>query len=213
MELIEKVIMVAWSLWKNRNELRNRGVKKSATRIGYDALEYLAEYQECVAEPVQRRDVQPEFWKPPLREKFKINIDGAVFADQKATSVGVLIRDEEGNIIGALSKKIWAPLKAIEIEAKAVEVGLQFAKDLSIRDFILEGDSLLVINALKELSPPPSFVAAIISSFLLVSQEFRHVVFSHVRRQGNRPVHLLAKYASGIDDFSVWLKEEHCFLN
>ena len=69
-----------------------------------------------------------------------------------------------------------------------------------------------MINALKELSPPPSFVAAIISSFLLVSQEFRHV-FSHVRRQGNRPVHLLAKYASGIDDFSVWLEEEHCFLN
>ena len=128
-------------------------------------------------------------------------------------SVGVLIRDEEGNIIGALSKKIWVPLKAIEIEAKAVEVGLQFAKDLSIRDFILEGDSLLVINALKELSPPPSFVAAIISSSLLVSQEFRHVVFSHVRRQGNRPVHLLAKYASGIDDFLVWLEEEHCFLN
>ena len=63
-------------------------------------------------------------------------------------SVGVLIRDEEGNIIGALSKKIWVPLKAIEIEAKAVEVGLQFAKDLSIRDFILEGDSLFVINAL-----------------------------------------------------------------
>ena len=81
MELIEKVIMVAWSLWKNRNELRNRGVKKSATRIGYDALKYLAEYQECVAEPVQQRDVQPEFWKPPLREKFKINIDEAVFAD------------------------------------------------------------------------------------------------------------------------------------
>ena len=83
----------------------------------------------------------------------------------------------EGNTIGALSKKIWAPLKAVEIEAKAVEIGLQFAKDPLIQDFILEGDSLLVINALKELSPPPSSVVAIISSSLLVSQEFRHVVF------------------------------------
>ena len=63
-----------------------------------------------------------------------------------------------------------------------MEVGLQFAKDLSVQDFILEGDSLLVINALKDLSLPPSFVAAIISSSLFVSQEFRHVVFSHVRR-------------------------------
>lgn len=157
-------------------------MKKNATRIGSNALEYLAEYQECVAEPVQRRDAQPEFWKPPLSGKFKVNIDGAVFACQNATGVGVLIRDEEGNIIGAFSKKFWALLKVVEIEAEAVEVGLQFAKDLSIQDFILEGDSLLVINALKELSPPPSSVATIISSSLLVSQEFRLVVFSHVCR-------------------------------
>lgn len=127
--------------------------------------------------------------------------------------MGVLIRNEEGNIIGALSKKIWAPLKVVEIEAKTVEVGLQFAKELSIQDFILEGDSLLVINTPKELSPPHSSVAAIISSSLLVSQEFRQVVFSRVHWQGNRLTHLLAKYASSIDDFSVWLQEEPCFLN
>ena len=119
----------------------------------------------------------------------------------------------EGNTIGALSKKIWAPLKAVEIEAKAVEIGLQFAKDPLIQDFILEGDSLLVINALKELSPPPSSMVAIISSSLLVSQEFRHVVFSHVQQQGNMSAHLLAKYTLGIDDFSVWLEEDVCFLN
>ena len=211
--LIEKVVMLAWAIWSSRNERRNGGVMKSAKRLGSDALEYLAEYQESVAVPKQRRDVQPEVWKPPPRGLFKLNVDGAVFADQRAAGVGALIRDEEGNVIGALSKKILAPLKAVEIEAKAVEVGLQFAKDLSVQEFILEGDSLLVINALKDLSPPPSSVAAIISSSLSVSQEFRQVVFSHIRRQGNRPAHLLAKYASGIDDFSVWLEEEPCFLN
>ena len=93
-----------------------------------------------------------------------------------------------------------------------MEIGLQFAKEPLVQDFILEGDSLLVINALKELSPPPSSVVAIISSSLLVSQEFRHV-FSHVPRQGNRLTHLLAKYTLGIDDFSVWLEEDVCFLN
>ena len=186
---------------------------KSATRIGSDALEYLAEYQECVAVPKQRRDVQPEVWKPLPRGMFKLNVDRAVFADQRAAGVDALIRDEEGNVIGALSKKISTPLKAVEIEAKAVEVGFQFAKDLSVQEFILEGDSLLVIKALKDLSPPPSSVAAIISSSLSVSLEFRQVVFSYIRSQCIRPAHLLAKYASGIDDFSVWLKEEPCFLN
>ena len=31
--------------------------------------------------------------------------------------------------------------------------------------------------------------------------------------KSNKPTHLLAKYAFGIDDFSVWLEEEPCFLN
>ena len=51
-ELIEKVTMEAWSLWTNRNELWNGGARKSTTRIGSNALEYLVEYRECVAEPM-----------------------------------------------------------------------------------------------------------------------------------------------------------------
>ena len=96
--------------------------------------------------------------------------------------MGVLVRDADGKTIGALSKKIWAPLKAVEVEAKAMEAGLKFAKNLLIHDFILESDSLLVINALKELSSPPSSVAAIVYCSLSVSSEFRQVEFSHVLR-------------------------------
>ena len=89
-----------------------------------------------------------------------------------------------------------------------METKLQFAKDL----LILESDSLLMTNALKELSPPPSTMATIIYSYLSVSRAFKQVEFSHVRRQGNKLVHLLAKYAHGIDDFSIWLEEDPCFI-
>ena len=44
------------------------------------------------------------------------------------------------------------------------------------------------------------------------SHNFRQVKFSHVRRQANRSVHLLAKYVLGIDNFSVWLEESPYFL-
>ena len=33
-----------------------------------------------------------------------------------------------------------------------------------------------------------------------------------VKRKGNRPAHLLAKYAEGIDDFIIWMEENPCFL-
>ena len=120
----------------------------------------------------------PAHWMPPPSEKLKINVDGAVFTSQKAAGVGILVRDE-GRTIGACGKKIWTPLGAVEVKAKAVEFGLQFAKDLLIQDFILEGDSLVLINAMKEVLPPPS-VAAIVFTSLSAIHGFRQVEFSHV---------------------------------
>ena len=141
-----------------------------------------------------------------------MNLDGAVFKEQKAAGIGVLIRDEQGQIVATLRQKINAHLGALEVEAKAVEVALQFARDVGILDFILEGDSLIVHNALCGLSPPPSLVAAIISGALGSCGMFRQVDFSHIRRQGNKPAHLLAKHTKGIVDFVAWLEKTPCFL-
>ena len=46
----------------------------------------------------------------------------------------------------------------------------------------------------------------------ITSFEFRIVLFSHVRRNGNIPAHQLTKHALGIFDFSVWIEESPCFL-
>lgn len=147
-----------------------------------------------------------------MPNKYKINVNGAVFATQKSVGIGVLIRDSDGSIIGDCSNKLWVPLDAVEVEAKAIEFRLQFAKDLLIQDFIMEDESLVVINALLETSPSPLLIAAVIYGSVFVSHEFRHVDFSHVCWQGNRPAHLLAKHALCTNDFSVWIEEIPCFL-
>ena len=126
--------------------------------------------------------------------------------------VGILIRDAEGQLIGACSRKLEVPLGDIEAKAKAVELGLMFARDLSIQDFTLESDSLTLINALQDLSPPPSSVAALIFNSIAMSHSFRCVDFSHVGRNGNRLAHILAKHVLGIADLSIWVEEIPYFL-
>ena len=54
-----------------------------------------------------------------------------------------------------MSKKIHALLGIIEAEAKAFETSIIFAKEVGIREFVLEGDSLTIVQALKECSPTP----------------------------------------------------------
>ena len=56
----------------------------------------------------------------------------------------MVVRDDLGRVVAALSKRINAPLGAVEAEAKAFETGLQFAKDIGVQDIILEGYSIWI---------------------------------------------------------------------
>ena len=85
-------------------------------------------------------------------------MDGAIFSDLKVVGLGAIIKDEKGCVVATLSRKIHTPLG----EAKAVEMGLQFAKDISVCDIILEGDSLNVYRALLGLLAPSPLVDAMI---------------------------------------------------
>lgn len=94
---------------------------------------------ECMANTDTLTDVK-DVWTPPTGNVFKVNVNGAVFTRQKAMGVGVIIRDDKGRIEAAMSKKINASLGAVEAEVMAYETSLVFAKDISIQDFIIEGD-------------------------------------------------------------------------
>ena len=50
-----------------------------------------------------------------------MNVNGAIFNSSEATAVGVLIRDSEGQVEAALSKKLPILLGPLETEAKALE--------------------------------------------------------------------------------------------
>ena len=46
----------------------------------------------------------------------------------------------------------------LEVEAKAYEAGVLLARHLGLKNGVLEGDSLIVSNALKQVSQPPNFL-------------------------------------------------------
>ena len=113
---------------------------------------------------------------------YKINVDGAIFKDKKEAGEGVVIQDPVGNFIAGLSKKFGCPLGAIEVEAKAFESSLEFAKNMDIQDFVLEGDSLNIVHALCGNSHAASTITTLIYGVQVASYESQIFLFSHVRR-------------------------------
>ena len=202
---------IAWRLWGNQNEIRNGGKRIGELELLHGASLWLLEYQEATADVPKQFDSLVQCWLPPSSHLYKANVDGAVFKAQRESRVGVIIRDANGLVVAALSKKFHAPLGPLEVEAKAFEAGLQFSKDMGLQEFILEGDSLNVVHALEGLSPLV-FVMPIIYGIQSSCHDVRNELFSHVCIWGNKPAHLLAKHVINIVDFSIWMEENSCFL-
>ena len=212
--LTKKVISVCWGIWKDRNERRMGGNGKQGRVILKTSLHLVDEYQMAfgvskVAAPMAKPMIT---WRPPARDQYKVNVDGAVFKHRKQAGVGVVIQDKNGVVIAALSKLVNAPLEAVEIEAKAMESGVIFARDVGIREAMFEGDSLTICRALQGDGEAPSSMHNILAITLEQASGFRFSCFSHVKRQGNVPAHLLAQFAKEVENYVVWLEECPSFL-
>ncbi|XP_050259076.1 uncharacterized protein LOC126704086 [Quercus robur] len=146
-------------------------------------------------------------WQPPKPPWYKANMDGAVFTQQKEAGIGVVIRDHHGEVVAALSKRIKAPLGAVEIEAKAMEEGVRFAWEMGIRDCLFKSDSLTVVNAMQRRTEVPASIVNVINGSLSQLYGFRDVNFSHVGRSGNKVAHTLAQFAKSVQDYYAWVEE------
>ena len=88
-----------------------------------------------------------------------------------------------------------------------MEAGVEFAKDVGIKEVKFESDSMIVCNTLKGLSSPPSSVMNVLAGVTNQLSCFRQWKITHTKRQGNVPAHLLAQHAKNVEDYVAWLKE------
>ena len=91
-------------------------------------------------------------WRPSDPYFYKINFDAAVFQawnSASLASVGVIARDNRGDPIGALTMPIPFRQSVVELEALACQRAVQFALEIGLNQVVIEGDSVTVIEALK----------------------------------------------------------------
>ena len=92
-------------------------------------------------------------WSPLECGWYKINVDGVVFKEERSCGVGVVIRNEEGCLMGAMSKKLPFSLGPLEAKARATEEGIILAWELGLSKVVVEGDVKTIMVALTESAP------------------------------------------------------------
>ena len=201
-------VTVAWCLWQRQNPMRERQPSWQLHELGEHVQRMVDEFWNVNSKEhgasIPRSVVR---WSPPPEDRFKINFDAAYFEDSGLAGIGVVCRDHSGQAITALCQNLGKVQSAEMVEALAARRAVIFAREMSLFVIIVEGDCLTVIQALLRVGPCPLLFGHIIDETKRLGGVLRSCMYQHVRRDGNRLAHCLAKKAVLSAGFKVWVED------
>ena len=92
-------------------------------------------------------------WEPPPSGWFKLNFDGAARGNLGVASIGCIVNDDCGKWIGKLASPL-PPTTNNLVELVAIDKGLQLCINIRVPKVIIEGDSQIILNALRKQDTP-----------------------------------------------------------
>ncbi|KAL0000104.1 hypothetical protein SO802_019706 [Lithocarpus litseifolius] len=150
----------------------------------------------------------PNGCPPPPKDWVKANFDGAIFQGRDEAGIGIIIRNDHGLVMVALTQVIPLPTSVEIVEVLAARRALIFASELGFDQVILEGDSEIAIRAMNSEDYSAASFGHIISDINSFSSHFRALVFQHTRRLGNKVAHRLARAACTFSSsLCTWMEE------
>ena len=127
--------------------------------------------------------------------------------EDSASGVGVIIRNERGEVMAALSSRGSVVMDSEEAEVLACRQAMEFAIDAGFTDLIVEGDNSTVMKSIVLAQTDWSRLGNIYDDIRCLAGRMRHVEFQGVRRSANGVAHSLARFAKHISEDIVWLVE------
>ena len=88
-------------------------------------------------------------WNPSPGLSYKLKFDVAIFQDGEASGFGVVIWNNGGEVMAALSARGPAVFDSKEAKVLACRKALEFAADSGFADLVLEGDNYVVMDAIS----------------------------------------------------------------
>ncbi|XP_070032487.1 uncharacterized protein [Nicotiana tomentosiformis] len=202
--------VIIWELWKRRNNFKH-GEVVLVSRVIYQASSVLQSIVK-VRKPtmlnvphkwlelLQRMEnytpdlqFKKVLWEFPALGWIKVNTDGASRGNPGRSSIGFVLRNEEGNVVYARGKEIPETTNN-EAEAWAILEGLSYCVNQQYTQVLIQTDLMPLKNVLDEVWIAPWNVTEIVEEI----NKLRHrctITFTQLLREGNRLADYLANYA------------------
>ena len=148
-----------------------------------DLLEEYKEAQGQLAISTHLGSVQS--WEPSVGLIYKVNVDAAVFADINASGIGVVVRNERGEVMASLAAKGPPVQDSEEAEVMACRKALEFAVDAGFTELVLEGDNMSVMKSITSIRSNRSRLGHIYADTQCIAAGFQSFSANFVKRRLN----------------------------
>ncbi|KAL1105395.1 hypothetical protein V6Z11_D04G129000 [Gossypium hirsutum] len=128
------LITTLWNYWNNRNNFIFRGKEEEAKQIWERANNLTKEFQICnmMNEPLMSQNVVEKKWNKPPKGFIKINFDATV--GENRIGYGMVVRDEEGFVLGGGGGFKEGGMSVEETECVAFEESIKVARRLQLKN-------------------------------------------------------------------------------
>ncbi|XP_038695403.1 uncharacterized protein LOC119992679 [Tripterygium wilfordii] len=148
-----------------------------------------------------------EFWRGPPRNVVKSNWDAAIHTQTNRTGMGIVFRDEYGDILASCALVRSTILEPTLAEALACLQAVKLSAELGFTELIFEGDSAVIVNAINGSVPTRAVWSKVIEEIKRLLGYFMSWKVVFVRRTANLAAHSMAKHALLVQDAQVWIEE------
>jgi ribonuclease HI len=201
-------VQLARQMWFRRNKWVNEGIFINPNDIIRQTEELAEEFKkvnmpESTNGAVENIDRKKK-WEAPPHGWYKVNWDVAIDKLQQRVGVGVVIREENGQVVAAMSKTRQGTLEPTSGEAFAAYQATCLCKDLGLQHINLEGDAKQVVEAVNSLTSSWSKYGHLIDDIRRMLQSFTRWKCNFVHREANEAAHRLAKAATMDVNDKIW---------
>ncbi|XP_042987456.1 uncharacterized protein LOC122315549 [Carya illinoinensis] len=150
------------------------------------------------------RDVR---WSRPKELSVKANWDAAIDKKERKVGIGVVISDEEGEILVAAGEHMRYAIDAVIAESFALRKAMEVCRDFNFNNVLFEGDAQNIVNAVNAETKDMTRYGSVIEDVkcLLKGREKWSVRF--IYREANKASHVLAREALQFQSKIVWIED------
>ncbi|XP_062011339.1 uncharacterized protein LOC133727936 [Rosa rugosa] len=202
-EELNKVLMLLWGIWKNRNAQVWEQKGKHASDTLLLTLGWYEEYKKYHVVSRRQRP-PPSHWIVPAPGQYKMNCDGAYQASSRRGGGGYVMRDSAGSFIAGQTKPYGLLTSPFHAELLALRDCILLARSLHHEEVVFESDCSLLVQAIHSPSQDLTTMNILIEEVRQLLQDHRGYSVLHVRREANIVAHTLATHALRSRESQVW---------